>query len=134
MKPVPSPSPLTAPYWEAARDGRLLLRRCDACGAVSHPPRPLCVACWSDAVSWVTAKGSGRIVSATIVHQPPSPAYAAEVPYVLAIVDLEEGPRMMANIVGCKPGDVRIGAKVRVTFEERGEVRIPQFELDEQAR
>lgn len=133
MKPLPSPSPVTAPYWDAAREGRLLLRRCDACGAVSHPPRPLCVACWSDALSWIAASGRGTIVSATIVHQPPSPAYAADVPYVLAIVDLDEGPRMMANVVGCDPRAVRIGARVRVTFEARGDFAIPQLELDPSA-
>jgi uncharacterized protein len=125
VKPVPSPSAITAPYWDAARDGRLLLRRCTECGVVAHPPRPLCPACWAAAFEWVESSGRGRVVSATTVHHPPSPAFAT--PYVLAIVRLEEGPRMMTNIVTDDPSRVRIDMPVRVTFEERGDFRIPQF-------
>jgi uncharacterized OB-fold protein len=67
------------------------------------------------------------VLTYTVVHQPPSPAFAA--PYVLAVIELLEGPRMMANVVGCSPDDVRVGAPVEVTFEPRGEVAIPQFRL-----
>jgi len=125
VKPVPAPTAVTKPYWDAAREGRLLLQRCTSCGAVTHYPRPLCPSCWSSALEWVDASGRGRVHSATVVHHPPSPAFP--VPYVLAIVELEEGPRMMANVLGGAP--VGIGAAVRLTFERRGDFALPQFEL-----
>lgn len=118
------PSEVTAAYWQGAREGKLLLRRCQRCGAISHPPRPLCPSCWSDDLDWIEASGRGHVVTATTVHQPPSPAFT--VPYVLAIVRLAEGPQMMANLL-CDPAAVRIGMAVKVTFERRGDLTIPQF-------
>lgn len=129
MKPVPSPTAITKPYWDATREGRLLFQRCGRCGAHTHYPRPLCPACGSSAFEWVQATGRGRIFSATVVHHPPSAAFASPLPYVLAIVELEEGPHMMANIL--TDGPVRIGAAVCVTFEPRGDFAIPQFVLVE---
>lgn len=128
MKPVPVPSEITAPYWDAAKQGRLLLRQCTTCGAISHPPRPLCPACWSDVLAWIEASGRGRVVSATVVHQPPSPAFAA--PYVLAVVRLEEGPTLVTNLLR-DPAAVRIEMSVRLAFEQRGDFQIPQFVLAE---
>lgn len=126
--PVPAVTTETRPYWDAARDGKLLLQRCATCRQVRFYPRALCPACWSDDVQWVEASGRGRVHSFTVIHRPPAPAFAARVPYVVALIDLEEGPRMMANVVGDDARQVAIGDRVRVTFERRaGDVAVPQF-------
>lgn len=124
-RPVPTVQPETAPYWEAARAGRLLLPRCRTCGRAHHHPRPWCPHCWSQDLTWEEAAGTGEVVTFTVVHQPPSPAF--ETPYVLAVIELDDGPRMMANVVDVDPSAVRIGLRVAVTFEPRGEVALPQF-------
>lgn len=126
--PVPAITPDTAPYWDGAREGKLLLQRCLGCGALRFYPRHLCPGCWSESVEWVEASGRGRVHSFTIIHRPPAPAFAAQVPYVVALIDLEEGPRMMANVLGDGARQVRIDDPVRVTFEERaGGFKLPQF-------
>jgi uncharacterized protein len=127
--PVPPVTPDAAPYWQGARERKLLLQRCGACGTVRFYPRALCPSCWSDGADWIEASGRGRVHSYTVIHRPPAPAFAARVPYVVALVDLEEGPRMMTNVVGEGAHDVRIDDPVRVTFEERaGGFVLPQFE------
>ncbi|SDB75111.1 Zn-ribbon domain-containing OB-fold protein, partial [Belnapia rosea] len=98
------PSPVvnadSAPYWQGAREGRLLIRRCDACGKTHFMPRHLCPACWSADLRWVEATGRGTVHSFTVIRRAPLAAFAPRVPYVVALIDLEEGPRMMANILG----------------------------------
>lgn len=126
--PVPPITPETAPYWNAARDGKLLLQRCGDCRAVRFYPRALCPACWSTQVEWIEASGRGRVHSFTIIRRPPAPSFAARVPYVVALIDLDEGPRMMANIVGDGALDVGMDEPVTLTFEARGDVALPQFE------
>jgi uncharacterized OB-fold protein len=126
--PVPPITPEAAPYWEGARQGKLLLQRCGACSRVRFYPRALCPTCWSDRVGWIEASGRGHVHSFTVIHRPPAPAFASQVPYVVALIDLEEGPRMMANVVGDGARDVRIDDAVRVAFEERaGGFMLPQF-------
>lgn len=129
--PVPTPTAVTAPYWEAAREGRLVLPRCGVCSRVHHPPRAWCPHCWATELDWVEVSGAGVVVTFSVVHQPPSPTF--EVPYVLAVVELAEGPQMMADVVGCRPQDVYVGLPVRVTFEPRGDVVLPQFRPAEEA-
>lgn len=123
--PEPSVDEVTAPYWEAAADGRLVLPRCLACGRTHHHPRGLCPHCWSTDLEWVEAAGNGEVVTFSVVHQPPSPAFT--VPYVLAVIELAEGPRMMANVVDVAPEAVTIGMPVEVTFERRDATTLPQF-------
>ena len=125
--PVPPITPETAPYWNAAREGRLLLQRCVDCRRVRFYPRTLCPGCWSDRAEWTEASGRGRIHSFRIIRRPPAPAFTALLPYVVALIDLEEGPRMMANVVGDGALDVAIDEAVTVTFERRGDVTLPQF-------
>lgn len=125
--PLPVVTPETAPYWDGARDGKLLLQRCGGCRVVRFYPRRTCPACWSEDAEWIEASGRGRVASFTIIHRPPAPAFAERVPYVVALVDLEEGPRMMANIVGDRPLHVAIDEAVDVTFEARGAIALPQF-------
>jgi uncharacterized OB-fold protein len=128
---LPFPEPQTAEarhFFDAAAQGRLALQRCAACARVWFYPRPACVACGAERYAWIVASGRGRVHSHSIVHRAPSPAFRERVPYVVALVDLEEGPRMMANIVGDDALEVAIGDAVEVLFEERGEGRkLPQF-------
>ena len=127
--PLPVANADSLPYWNAARERRLLIRKCNACGTLHFMPRHLCPACWSDQLEWVEAKGTGSVHSFTIIRRAPMAVFAPRAPYVLALIDLDEGPRMMANVLGEDALSVRIGDRVKVTFEERGEgAMIPQFQ------
>ncbi len=132
MEPAPRPRPLpteeTRPYWEGAQQGELRIQQCGACGRHQFYPRLLCTHCGSEQVGWVRATGRGRIYSYTVNHRPAGPAFASMVPYVVALVDLEEGARMMANLLQCAPEEALIGMEVEVVFEDIGEgMRLPQF-------
>lgn len=128
-KPVPRLTEVSRPYWEAARQGVLRVKRCLACRGWVHYPRRWCPQCWSTSLEPVDASGSGRVVSFTIVHQAPEESFAADLPYVLAIIQLAEGPTMLANIIGADAHAVAIDDPVRVRFEDRGSgVMVPQFE------
>lgn len=118
--PAPARNPETDPYWDAARQERLLIKRCNACGEPFHYPRTLCPFCFSD-TSWEQASGEGTIYSYTIVHQ-------HDEAYVLAFVALAEGPVMMSNILTADPQSLRIGQTVRVAFAPTtGEDLVPVF-------
>ena len=131
--PVPAIDPDSAPYWAALNENRLILKRCGACGKAHFYPRELCPYCHADDLAWVEASGRGAIYSFTVCRRPAGPAFAADVPYVVALVDLAEGPRMMTRILG-DPAAVAIGGAVRVRFERQNEtVVLPFFEMVEQA-
>lgn len=126
------PSPVanadSLPYWNAARERQLLIRKCRACGEPHFMPRYLCPSCWSEDLEWVDAKGTGSVHSYSIIRRASSPAFADRVPYVVALIDLDEGPRMITNVVGNDALSVKIGDRVQVCFEDRGEgALIPQF-------
>ena len=127
--PVPIVNADSAPYWEGASQDKLLLQHCRDCGAKQFFPRFLCIACGSDNTDWVEASGKGTVHSFTVVHRAAFPEFQAQTPYVVALVDLEEGPRMMTNIVGDGALGVEIGEPVVVTFEARGDegAKVPQF-------
>lgn len=128
-RPLPRPDPLTAPYWAAARERRFVLPRCADCGRFHFYPRSLCPHCGSVRITWTAASGNGSVYTFTVIHRAPGPAFAAEVPYVVAIVALAEGPHLMANVTGCDPAAVRIGMPVAVAFRELAEgVCVPVFE------
>lgn len=117
-----------AVYWEGARRGKLLLPRCPACASMSWPPRKRCPACGA-ALAWGEACGRGVVHTHTVVRQNADPWFAARVPYVVAIIELEEGPRIMSRVVGCDVDAVRVGMPVAVTFVDLGaDVRVPMFE------
>ena len=126
-KPQPRPSPESRPFWEGAKANNLLLPRCNACGRFWFPPSARCVHCLSSDFSWVESAGQGRIYSFVVFHRVYHPAFEQDVPYTVAIVELAEGPRVLANIVGTPPDDVRCDMRVRVVFENRGDQTIPQF-------
>jgi uncharacterized OB-fold protein len=113
---LPTPDAETQPFWDAARDGRLLIKRCSACGRAHHYPRPFCPYCWSREVAWEQARGTGTVYTFSVVHRNDLPPFSERVPYVAAIVELDEGPRLMTNVVDCDVDDVAVGMPVSVAF------------------
>jgi uncharacterized OB-fold protein len=127
-KPLPVASPESAPFWQAAKEHRLLIPRCKACAKFWFPPSRLCPHCLADDVGWHVVSGRGRVYSFVIFHRVYHPGFAGEVPYVVAIVELEEGPRMLTNIVGVPVDQVRCNMPVSVVFDDvSSEVAIPKF-------
>ncbi|MFL6239379.1 MAG: Zn-ribbon domain-containing OB-fold protein [Actinomycetes bacterium] len=123
--PVPSANAETLPWWEAARDHRLVTQSCVSCKALRHPPGPICPECSSDDSTWLELSGRGTVYTYTVVHQQFVPA---DVPYVVIAVDLPEGVRMVSNLVEAAVSDVRIGMPVQVVWEDMGpELALPRF-------
>ena len=120
-KPVPIPDDLTAPYWRAAREGRLVLQRCSGCGEHQFYPRPFCLACRSADLEWVEASGRGRLHTFSVVHRTADRAFAGDVPYVFGVVELDEGPRLTVNVVDTPLESLRCDMPVRVVFTEVGD-------------
>jgi uncharacterized OB-fold protein len=127
-KPKPVVDHLSAPFWEGCGSDRLLLQTCTQCGMARFPPGPQCLACGSEASQWKEASGRARVYSWIVVRHPvPSDIYAADVPYVVALVDLDEGARMPTNIVDCAPEAITAGMALEVCFRDVGGTRLPQF-------
>ena len=127
--PQPVPNADSAAYWAAARERRLLIRKCSSCGALHFMPRHLCPVCWSDELEWVQSKGTGSVHTFTVMRRAPLANFAALAPYVVALIELDEGPRMVANVQGSDALSTKIGDRVKVTFEDRGDgAMLPQFE------
>jgi uncharacterized OB-fold protein len=127
-RPLPNPNPLTAPYWQAALRGELQLPRCEACGRFHFYPRTICPHCGSQELTWRAVSGKGEVYSYTVVHRAPSKGFEALLPYVIAVVALDEGPHMMTRLIDVKPDAVRIGLRVQVDFEPQDEeTRLPVF-------
>jgi uncharacterized OB-fold protein len=125
--PMPEVTPVNRPFWDGTAIGELRIRICKACGERFRFVSEWCPACWSTDLGWQVASGRGKVTAMTVVQMAPYESVAARVPYVLALIELAEGPTMMSNVVDCDPGTVTIGMPVQVTFEERGELRLPQF-------
>jgi uncharacterized OB-fold protein len=117
-KPLPRPSEDSAPFWDAAFRGELRLQRCADCGHVRFPPALLCARCLSDRAEWVRVSGRGVVYSWIVVHQSQHPAFNADVPYTVAIIELEEGPRLHTNLVECSLDRIHIGMPVEAVFEK----------------
>ena len=127
QRAIPKPTPETQHFWDGARAGELRLQTCDSCDHTYFPPRPFCPECGSREVSVVTASGRGKLLSYVINHLP-SPGF--ESPFAIAIVELEEGPRMMSNILECAqtPDALQLDMPLEVTFEKLSdEITLPQF-------
>jgi len=123
--PLPEPDALTRYFWEACNEGRLEVSACAQCGHLFLPPGPRCPECWcADPVARPTS-GFGHVWSFVIYRRTYHPGMPA--PYVVALVELAEGPRMISNIVGCAPEEVEIGMPVELRFEGAGEYRLPRF-------
>ncbi len=127
-KPVPVPDAASQPFFAGAREHRLMLQQCQACGTMHWPVQSRCSVCLSTDVTWVQASGKGTLYTFSLMHQVYQPGFTSEVPYNVAEVDLEEGVRMITNIVGCANADLRIGMPLEVTFEDiADEVSLPKF-------
>jgi uncharacterized protein len=127
-KPAPVITPETAPFWEAAQREELQIQRCNPCGNYYFYPRPFCPDCFSKDVSWVRVSGRAKLVSYVINHRP-VPGWEADAPYAIALVELEEGPRMATNIVGIPstPDDLVLDMPLEVCFVEQSGVKVPKF-------
>ena len=127
-KPLPRIDEESRGWWEALGRHELYVQRCRDCDTLRLPPRAVCPVCLSSAVVWERASGRGTVYSFTVTHQNQAPGFREELPYVLAVVELEEGPRLVTNVVGCAPDEVRIGMAVEVTFDDvTPEVTLPKF-------
>ncbi len=128
QKPVPRPSPESLPYWNAAREHRLEIQCCDACGQFWFPPSQSCPHCQSTNFTWTPVSGRGKVFSFVTYHRVYHPAFAKAVPYVVALVELDEGPRLLTNIVGVPPQQVACDMPVQVTFDDYDDnVAVPKF-------
>ncbi|MEA3025475.1 MAG: uncharacterized protein QOF91_760 [Alphaproteobacteria bacterium] len=131
-KPLPVPSPESAIFWQAARNHRMLLPHCNKCGKFWFPPSCLCPHCLSDDIGWREVSGRGRVHSFVIVHRVYHPAFISEVPYVVAVIELDEGPRLLSNVVNVKPARVHCGMRVAVTYDDvSAEISLPKFSHDD---
>jgi len=127
-RPLPSPTKVSRPFWEACRNRRLTVQRCADCGFHAYFPVYACPECLSDRVEWVEASGKGTVFSVTVVERGAGGAFEAELPFCVALVELSEGPVMMSNVVGVPPHSVRIGDAVQVDFRDvSDEVTLPVF-------
>ncbi|MCX5362760.1 Zn-ribbon domain-containing OB-fold protein [Streptomyces sp. NBC_00124] len=115
---VPEPDAFTRTYWDAAEEGRLLVRRCGACGRTHHYPREFCPHCWSEDVTWEPASGRAELYTWSVVHRNDLPPFGERTPYVAAVVQLAEGPRMMTELVGVPPEALRAGLALEVDFRQ----------------
>lgn len=127
-KPVPEIDATLAPFFAAANEKRLVVQRCVGCGALRFPPRELCSACLSTDAAWTEVSGRGTVFSFNVMHQIYHPAFAAEVPYAVVVVQLAEGPKLISNLVDCPVDAIEIGMPVEVVFERVSpDVTLPKF-------
>lgn len=131
-KPLPAITAEAKPFWDAAARQKLMIQRCQDCNAWVWTPRPSCNECGSEKVEWTQMSGKGEVYSFTVIRQvvgrAASKAFEPDIPYVIAWVDLAEGPRLITNIIGCPVEDVKLGMKVTVQFEKASEkVWLPKF-------
>ena len=132
LKPIPSPDEITGPFWEAAKERRLVVQRCATCNYYNHPPRTVCDACLSQELRFEPVSGRGRIHTFTVMHQRDVPGFESEAPFINIVVELEEQPMllMVSNLPISEREQVRIGTPVTVDFEERSDgVIVPQFRI-----
>ena len=130
-KPVPKPTSDSARFWEGCNREQLLLQKCRACARAQFYPRPFCVHCGSDQLDEIEAGGGGTVHSFTIVHKPANRAFEADVPFVIALIDLDDGVRMMMNVIGEDRLATAVGRRIRIGFEQRSaEQKLPQAVLE----
>ena len=127
-KPLPRVTPDSKPFWDALRERKLLLPFCEECGRPHLPPGPVCPFCFSDRLAWRPARGHGKISTWTVVHKAWFPAFAADVPYNVVQVELDEGPRLTANVIGLPNEQLAVGLRVVVDFDVvTAEITLPRF-------
>lgn len=127
-KPIPVVSNWSKPFWDAAREEKLVIQHCQDCGKNIFYPRIACPQCFSDNLDWIKASGKGTVYTYTVVESNAPSTFIADMPFVIALVKLAEGVQMLSNIVGCKPEDVRCDMPVEVVFEKLNEeFNLPKF-------
>ena len=128
-RPVPEPDEVTAFFWDAAREGRLEIQRCESCEQYQYPPDVACVHCQSTELTPAQVSGRGSLYSYTRVDRAFHAGFAGQLPYVIGLVELEEQPglKLLTNIVGADPEDLKVGMPLEVTFETRRDITLPQF-------
>jgi uncharacterized protein len=117
-KPLPHIDEESRPYWEALQRHELYIQKCCKCGHTQYYPRAHCTACFARDVEWLRCSGRGKIYTFTVTNQNNAPGFRESVPYVMAYVELDEGVKMLTNIVECRPEDVKIGMPVEVVYED----------------
>jgi uncharacterized protein len=130
QKPLPVADPVTAPFWESVKAHAMQLQRCNGCGRFIFYPRGVCPHCFSDDLAWQPVAGTGAVHAFTIVQRHPSPAFNDEVPYVVALIELDEGVRMLSNLVDIEPDPARVKVRlpVEVVYDDAtDEVTLPKF-------
>ena len=128
LKPIPVVNTCDKPFWEATREEKLINQKCDDCGAKVFYPRMFCPECLSDKLSWIQSSGKGTVYSYTVVESNSPSSFIGDIPYVVAIVRMEEGVQMCSNIIGCNPYDVKCDMPVEVVFEKLNEeFTLPKF-------
>lgn len=126
--PTPLPDPWSTEFWEGCKRGELLLQQCSGCSKPRYFPRLTCPLCGDEAYAWIKASGKGALYSFIVVHPPTLPAFKDDVPYPVVLVELEEGPRMVSNVVDCANEDLEIGMPLEVVFDEVTEdLTLPKF-------
>ena len=120
-KPVPQPTAASQPYWDACRNQELRIQRCTECGTLIHYPKLRCPKDGNDSFDWVQMSGAGKVYSYVIAHRAFHPAFADEVPYIIAIIDLDEGVRILSNLIGIAPEAVSIGMRVTLAWGDRAD-------------
>ncbi len=116
-KPIPTPTPVSQPFWDGLNEHKVRLQRCNPCGAWIHYPRSRCPTCLSADLSWHQVSGDGVVYTFTITEQPTAPHFADEVPQKLAVVELAEGVRLTTTLTNVPPADIRVGLAVRPVFD-----------------
>jgi len=128
QKPLPEITPAMRPFWEAARHHQLAVQRCRGCGAHRFPARDICSRCLSREADWVPVSGRGAVLSWAVMHQVYHPGFAADVPYAVVVIELEEGARLVSNLVDCPLDAIAAGMPVEVVFEDvTPDVTLPKF-------
>ena len=129
LHPIPAPDRDSEPFWEATKGGKLLIQRCSDCGVLRHPPQPACGQCGSFESDWQEASGKGTVYSFVIQRHPTHPFFH-DVPYNVVLVELEEGTRLVSNLLEVEPDEIRIGMAVEVVFDEVDpEATLPKFRV-----
>ena len=128
VKPAPVVQPWAQPFWDAAKEHRLILQHCRECDRPIHYPRVVCPHCGAEELEWRPATGRGRVYSFTVVENNAPSAFLADMPYVVAVIDLEEGVRMLSNVVGADADELRCDMPVEVVFDDVDErFTLPKF-------
>lgn len=126
--PEPAVTELTRPFWEGGLAGELRLQRCSACGHLRYPISEICPRCLSGEARWEAVSGLGTVATHVVFERAYNESWKDQVPYVVALVELDEGPVFLTNIVGVPPARVRVGQRVKAVFERRSaQAALPQF-------